>query len=342
MNKTAVVILNWNGRDLMRKYLPSVIATSHATGGVDVIVADNASTDGSVEMLKSEFPSVGIIALDRNYGFAEGYNRALAQIGHSYVVLLNSDVATTEGWLQPLVSLMDSDPTVGACGPKLLDDKDHSRFEYAGAAGGYLDAYGFPFCRGRILDNVEADNGQYDDNADCLWVSGAALMTRRELYLSLGGLDTDFFAHMEEIDLCWRMRNKGWRIVAVTNGAKVFHLGGATLAQGNPRKTFLNFRNNLTMLVKNLNNKTWWLTLVIRMNIDSIALLRFLAGGEVRQSWAVLKAHIGFWWQIRKSLRKRATLKVGRSHEVVPEVRTYSMIWRRYAHKLNTFNTIDK
>ncbi|MBQ2322664.1 MAG: glycosyltransferase family 2 protein [Bacteroidales bacterium] len=342
MNKTAVVILNWNGRDLMRRYMPTVVATSRATGGVDIIVADNASTDGSLDMLRAEFPSVGIITLDRNYGFAEGYNRALSQLGHEYVVLLNSDVAPAEGWLEPLVSLMDSDPAIGACGPKLLDDKEHSRFEYAGAAGGFLDAYGFPFCRGRILDNVEPDNGQYDDNIDCLWVSGAALMTRRKLYLELGGLDSDFFAHMEEIDLCWRMRNKGWRVVAATRDSKVYHLGGATLAQGNPRKTYLNFRNNLTMIVKNLYSRHWWFTLLKRSSLDDFASLRFLFTGQGKQFLMVHVAHFDFLRGLPSALRKRAKLREGCDGKTVAEVRPYCMIWRRYARKLVTFNAMDK
>ncbi len=342
MNKTAVVILNWNGCELMRHYLPSVVSTSKACGGVDVIVADNASSDGSVEMLEREFPEVGVVRLSENYGFAEGYNRALREIGHEYVVLLNSDVETAEGWLEPLVELMDVDLSVGACGPKLIDDKDRSRFEYAGAAGGYVDMFGYPFCRGRVMDSVEEDRGQYDERAECLWVSGAALMTRRELYLEEGGLDGDFFAHMEEIDYCWRIRNRGWKVVAVTDGAKVYHLGGATLAQGNPRKTYLNFRNNLTMIVKNYNSRWWWVVLWGRMALDGVAAMRYLTGGEGSQFVAILRAHIDFWRRLGETMRKRGALKVSRARELVREVRPYSMIWRYYIRHFEQFNILDR
>lgn len=341
MSKTAVVILNWNGKELMRRYLPSVIANSEADGGVDVIVADNASTDGSVAMLRAEFPSVGIISLDRNYGFAEGYNRAIAQLGHDYVVLLNSDVATPAGWLQPLVRLLDTDSSVGACGPKLLDDKCHDRFEYAGAAGGYIDRFGYPFCRGRVMDVVEADNGQYDSDSDALWVSGAALMVRRELYCKAGGLDADFFAHMEEIDFCWRLRNMGWRIVACCGGgAKVFHLGGATLSSANPRKAYLNFRNNLTMLVKNYNGAAWWLVVLLRLVLDGAAGAKFLLGGQPAFCSAVIRAHWSFFGSLRSSLRKRSVLKTGRARSLVPEVGRFCMPWRFYALGRKTFSRL--
>ncbi len=335
MKKTAVVILNWNGCELMRKYLPTVIANTQSDLGVDVIVADNASTDGSLDMLASEFPDVQVIKLDRNYGFAEGYNRVLAQLAHEYVVLLNSDVAPAAGWLEPLVNLMESDAGVGACAPKLMDDKDHSRFEYAGAAGGFIDWLGYPFCRGRVMDDVEEDKGQYDSDIDSLWVSGAALMVRRRLYVEVGGMDSSFFAHMEEIDLCWRLRNKGWRIVSCCgSGAKVYHLGGATLSQTNPRKTYLNFRNNLTMMVKNYNSRLWWLVLFLRLLLDGVAGVQFLAKGKPAFCTAIVKAHWAFFGRLRETLRKRGDLKKGRSRELVPEVKRYSMLWRHYvSHK---------
>lgn len=341
MKKTAVVILNWNGRELMRRYLPQVIVNSVADGGVDVIVADNASSDGSVEMLRREFPSVGILTMDRNYGFAEGYNRALARLGHDYVVLLNSDVAPAPGWLQPMVALLDSDPTVGACAPKLMDDKDHDKFEYAGAAGGYIDRFGYPFCRGRVMDQVEADGGQYDTDADALWVSGAALMVRRKLYCEAGGLDSDFFAHMEEIDFCWRLRNMGWRVVACCGeGAKVFHLGGATLNSMNPRKTYLNFRNNLTMLVKNYNGRLWWAVLLFRLVLDGAAGAKFLAGGQGRFCLAVVRAHWSFFGSLGRTLGKRADLKDGRGRALVPEVARICMPWSYYVLGKKRFNEL--
>lgn len=341
MNRTAVVILNWNGRGLMRHYLPSVVRTSTAPGGVDVVVADNASTDGSLEMLRREFPAVRIVALDRNYGFAEGYNRALAELDNELVVLLNSDVEPAEGWLEPLVRLMDSDGRIGACGPTLLDDRDRRRFEYAGAAGGFIDALGYPFCRGRVLETVEEDRGQYAAPADCLWVSGAALMTRRALYVATGGLDADFFAHMEEIDYCWRLRNGGWRVVAAGGESRVFHLGGATLSNGNPRKTYLNFRNNLTMIVKNHASAAWWMVLLARMTLDGVAAARFLAVGEPRQLTAIARAHLHFWSRLGDALSKRRALRGGGGGELPAEVRRYSIVWRYYALRRKTFNTLD-
>ncbi len=342
-NKTAVVILNWNGKELMRRYLPAVLANSEAPGGVDVIVADNASTDGSLDMLRQEFPSVGIIELDKNYGFAEGYNRSLAQIGHEYVVLLNSDVAPAEGWLSPLVELMDGDASVAACGPKLMDDKAHKKFEYAGAAGGYIDWLGYPFCRGRVMETIETDDGQYDSDADVLWVSGAALMVRRQLYLDAGGLDASFFAHMEEIDLCWRLRNMGLRIVACcASGAKVFHLGGATLSSTNPQKTYLNFRNNLTMLSKNYNGRAWWLVIFLRLILDGVAGIKYTLGGQVDFCIAIVRAHMSFYGNIKSTIKARHSLKKGRSRDLAPEVRNYSMIWRYYIRKRKTFSELEK
>ena len=217
----AVVILNWNGREMMRQFLPSVVRFSEELA--DVIVADNASTDGSLEMLAAEFPTVKTIVLDQNYGFAEGYNRALAQVGHPYLLLLNSDVEVSEGWLRPLLSYMEENKDVAACQPKLLSQREKEMFEYAGASGGFLDRYGYPFCRGRIFHVVEKDCGQYDDIKDVLWATGAALMVRREDWVSSGGLDGRFFAHMEEIDLCWRLRNRGRRIVCVPQSV-VYHV----------------------------------------------------------------------------------------------------------------------
>ncbi|MGN0011298.1 MAG: glycosyltransferase family 2 protein [Marinilabiliaceae bacterium] len=341
-NKTAVVILNWNGKELMRRYLPAVIENSEAAGGVDVVVADNASADGSLDMLRQEFPQVTVIALDQNYGFAEGYNRALRQLPHEYVVLLNSDVAPAPGWLAPLVALLDGDASVGACGPKLLDDKAHEMFEYAGAAGGFIDRFGYPFCRGRVLDRVEKDSGQYDSDADVLWVSGAALMLRRELYCAAGGLDSDFFAHMEEIDLCWRLRNMGLRIVACCgSGAKVYHLGGATLSSANPRKAYLNFRNNLTMLVKNYNGRMWWAVVFFRLVLDGVAGAKYLLSGQGAFCAAIVRAHWSFFGTLRRSLAKRAALKAGRGRELVPEVRPYSMLWRFFALGRKTFSRMD-
>ena len=250
MNKPiAIVILNWNGVDLLRRFLPSVQANSSAQA--EVIVADNGSTDASCAVLESEFPDVRLIRLPENYGFAEGYNRALEQVDAPYYLLLNSDVEVPAGWLAPLLDYMEAHPEVAACQPKMLSYADRGSFEYAGAAGGFLDRYGYPFCRGRVFDTLERDEGQYDDVAPVLWASGAALMVRRQDWRDAGGLDGRFFAHMEEIDFCWRLRSRGRGVVCIP-ASRVYHVGGASLAQGNPRKTFLNFRNNLLMLYKNL------------------------------------------------------------------------------------------
>lgn len=264
--KISVVILNWNGASMLRKYLPSVIRCSEGSDA-EIVVADNASTDDSLSVLQ-DFKTVRTIVLDRNYGFAEGYNLALKQIDSEYFLLLNSDVEIRQtGWLRPLLDYMDSHPDCAACQPKLMALREPGMFEYAGAAGGFLDRYGYPFCRGRILSTVEKDEGQYDTTADLLWATGAALMVRRLDYWNAGGLDGRFFAHMEEIDLCWRLRSMGRRIVCVPE-SKAYHLGGATLNQGNPRKTYLNYRNNLLMLYKNLPEKDLRHVMSVRTFLD--------------------------------------------------------------------------
>ena len=250
MDKIAVVILNWNGCEMLRSFLPSVVRYSK-TEGAKIYVADNGSTDASVDMLRQEFPDVHLIILKENLGFAEGYNLALQQVSAEYVMLLNSDVEVTEHWLVPLVSYMDAHPEVAACQPKIRSWRQKELFEYAGAAGGFIDRYGYPFCRGRIMSAVEKDNGQYDTVVPVFWATGAALFIRRKDYLDAGGLDGRFFAHMEEIDLCWRLRARGRMLVCVPQST-VYHVGGATLKKENPHKTFLNFRNNLVMLYKNL------------------------------------------------------------------------------------------
>ncbi|MBQ2293175.1 MAG: glycosyltransferase, partial [Bacteroidaceae bacterium] len=247
-NRIAVVILNFNGAEMLRAFLPSVVDYSPEA---EVIVADNCSTDASAQVMREEFPTVRYIQLEKNYGFADGYNRALAQVEAEYFLLLNSDVEVTQGWLAPMLEYMDSHPGVAACQPKLLSYKNKIEFEYAGACGGFIDKYGYPYCRGRIFDTVEEDKGQYDSVAELFWATGAALMIRAEDYRAAGGLDGTFFAHMEEIDLCWRLRSRGRGIVCIPQSC-VYHVGGATLNKSNPRKTYLNFRNNLLMLYKNL------------------------------------------------------------------------------------------
>ena len=287
-NKVAVVILNWNGCQMLRQFLPSVVAHSEADGGV-VYVADNGSTDDSVEMLCQEFPMVRQILMDENYGFAEGYNRAIAELNEPYVVLLNSDVEVTSHWLQPLIAYMDAHPEVAACQPKLLSYNEPDKFEYAGAAGGFIDCYGYPFCRGRLMQQVELDKGQYDEPAEIFWASGAALFIRRNDYEAVGGLDPRFFAHMEEIDLCWRLKARGRGIVCLPESV-VFHVGGATLKRENPNKTYLNFRNNLIMLYKNLPERELGHVMRVRFLLDHVAAFTFLLKGQWQNALAVRHA----------------------------------------------------
>lgn len=287
MNRTAVVILNWNGRSMLERFLPSVVEHSKA----DVIVADNGSTDDSISFLKQQYPQLRLILFDRNHGFAEGYNRALAAIeGYEYYVLLNSDVECTEGWVEALETLMDASPDVAVCQPKLLMYDQKDTFEYAGGAGGFIDSYGYPFCRGRLFNSLEQDHGQYDNPCDVFWATGAALMVRASVWHRLGGLDGDFFAHMEEIDFCWRVHNAGYR-VAYCPWAVLYHVGGGTLPKSNPFKTQLNFRNNLSMLYKNLPSRRRWWVLTTRMWLDRVAAVKFLLEGHRGEYLAVRKAH---------------------------------------------------
>ncbi len=289
----SVIILNWNGEKLLREFLPSVVSNTQGDE-VEVIVADNGSSDSSLEVLAKDFPDVRVIAFAENYGFAEGYNRAISQIDTEFVTLLNSDVETPEGWWQPILKFMKDNPDVGACQPKILSYKDKSMFEYAGAAGGLLDSLGYPYCRGRLFDRIAKDEGQYDKaTADVAWASGAALTVRRADYLEVGGLDNKFFAHMEEIDLCCRLWNAGYRVCVVPD-SKVFHLGGASLAQGNPQKTYLNFRNNLLLLHKNLPEKTGKKLLFRRRLMDTLAFFMYVVKFDFANARAILKAHSDF------------------------------------------------
>lgn len=292
MKQAAVIILNWNGLALLQEFLPSVCANT-PSDLADVVVADNGSTDGSVEWLKTHYPDVLLLEMKENHGYARGYNLAIEQLPHPYVVLLNSDVEATPGWLQPLIDFCETHPDVGACQPKLLAYRDKKAFEYAGAAGGFLDKYGYPYCRGRIFFSIENDEGQYDTPAEIFWATGACLFIRREVYLKAGGLDESFFAHMEEIDLCWRVKLLGYKIYTVPQSS-MYHLGGATLSASEPRKTYLNFRNNLLMLYKNLpRGEGRWL-LIIRRLLDTIALARYIAAGEWQHARAVWVAHCHF------------------------------------------------
>lgn len=332
MMKTAVIILNWNGTAMLRKFLPSVMRN---TTDAEVIVADNGSTDESLSVLHDEFPEVRTIVLDRNYGFAEGYNRAIAEVDAEYVVLLNSDVETPAGWLAPLVEYMVANADCAACQPKLLAYHDHVSFEYAGASGGYIDRFGYPFCRGRVMGTVERDNGQYDDVADIHWATGACMMVRRDIYNKCGGLDARFFAHNEEIDLCWRMRLSGHRITCVPQSC-VFHVGGGTLPQGNPRKTYLNFRNNLTMLYKNLPDRELGSVMRWRLVLDYVAMLQSVLKLNFADVRAIYKARCDFHrWQkdyapIRQQIQNCAKRK---DNLLMP----YSILWQYYVRGKKTF-----
>ncbi|KIC91332.1 glycosyltransferase family 2 protein [Flavihumibacter sp. ZG627] len=287
----SIVILNWNGRKYLEKFLPSVLASGYPS--FEVIVADNASSDDSVAFLQTAFPTVKVLQLPENYGFAKGYNEALKQVHSDYYILLNSDVEVEPGWLHPLMALIQSDDTIGACQPKILMYDNKASFEYAGAAGGWLDSLGYPFARGRVFDFCELDHGQYNDNAPVFWASGAALLVRAKLYHELGGLDEFFFAHQEEIDFCWRMQLAGYKVM-VCPASVVYHVGGGTLPKGNEWKVFLNFRNNLVMLAKNLPLYQSIWKIPLRFLLDSISAWKSLFDGQGTYFKAILEAHIGF------------------------------------------------
>lgn len=304
MTKVAVVILNYNGESILRQFLPSVIQFSKEA---EIIVADNASTDKSLWVLNQEFPSVRIITLTENYGFCGGYNRALQQVKADYYVLLNSDVEVTENWLHPLVQLLDGNTTIAAVQPKIKSYHNKQAFEYAGAAGGYLDSLGYPFCRGRLFDIVEEDRGQYNDVKEVFWATGACMMVRASVYNQLQGLDEDFFAHMEEIDLCWRMKKLG-HAVYYHGGSTVFHVGGGTLSKLSPKKTFLNFRNGLYLIYKNFRSSELILKLPTRILLDYLAAFRFLLSGEGEHALAILKAHYFFIQSLGNLTQKRQLL----------------------------------
>ena len=321
---------------MLRRFLPSVIRHSPEA---EVIVADNDSTDDSLKVLAEQFPDIRTIVFDRNYGFAEGYNKAIAQVDGDLCLLLNSDVRVEAGWLQPMLRYMESHPEVAACQPKVCQEQSPDMLEYAGACGGYIDRLGFPFCRGRILNTVERDEGQYDSTAPVAWATGAALLIRRNVYLEAGGLDARFFAHQEEIDLCWRLRSRGHGIVCIPESV-VYHVGGGTLPKDNPRKTYLNFRNNLLLLYKNLPGKDFRSVMFRRRPLDAAAALRFLVGGQWGACKAVAQAHRDF-----RRMRKDFTADRERNlaATIVPASQILSpvnLLWQYYARGRRTYNCL--
>lgn len=339
MTKVAIVILNWNGQAMLAKYLPNVLEYSRQDA--EVWVADNNSSDLSMHLLETQFPQVKTIVLEQNFGFAEGYNRALEQIEAEYYVLLNSDVEVSHHWLTPLVEFMDSHPQVAACQPKLLAEYDKDSFEYAGACGGFLDKYGYPFCRGRIFNTVERDDGQYDYQQEILWATGACMMIRSKDYWMAGGLDGRFFAHNEEIDLCWRLRLMGRKIYCIPE-SEVYHVGGGTLPKSNPMKTFLNFRNNLTMLYKNLSDSDLKHVMRVRWYLDYLAAFEMLLLGR---NWgdfkAVFKARKAFKAWRSEFEEDRRKIQVSRMEENIPQVYHVSILWQYYAKGVKFFKDLQ-
>lgn len=322
--KVKIVILNWNGRAYLERFLPSVVAHSN---GASIVVADNGSSDDSVPFVRERYPQVELLLLDRNYGFAEGYNRALSQIEADCYVLLNSDVEVEEGWLDPLVARLEADERIAALAPKILAYERRSDFEYAGAAGGFLDCFGYPFCRGRILDTIEKDRGQYDTAREVFWASGACMVVRADLFHKLGGFDGDFFAHMEEIDLCWRMQLAGYRVM-VEPRSRVFHLGGGTLPNNSARKLYLNYRNNLSMLFKNLSRRSLLPVLFTRMVLDGLSALVFLLQRRPDFFKVVFRAHMDFYHALGKLRIKRRLIQQNRVASASSNIYKGSIILR--------------
>lgn len=336
--KVAIVILNWNGKKFLEQFLPSVLATDYSNA--EIYVADNASTDDSVAFVKSYFPVVKLLSNSGNLGFAAGYNEALSRIEADYFVLLNQDVSVTPGWIDPIIELMEKDTTVGACQPKIRAWHQPEYFEYAGAAGGWIDRYGFTFCRGRIFDTLEKDEQQYNDAQSVFWASGAALFIRAHLYRESGGLDPDFFAHMEEIDLCWRLQRMGHRIMVCPQSV-VYHVGGGSLPQGNPKKVYLNFRNNLIMLYKNLHPDERNMLLFSRLLLDGIAAIKSLFSGHYAEIKSIWSAHRSFFrWKAANKNKKDTLPRPAFLH--LPGVYQDSIVWQYFIEKKKTFSSLSK
>lgn len=341
MKKVAVIILNWNGRTLLSRFLPSVIRHTPAALA-EVVVADNGSTDDSMPFMAALHPGIRVVRMEENYGFAGGYNRAVAAVEAEYVVLLNSDVEVTEGWLDAPLQALEADPGLAAVQPKVLAERQRDRFEYAGAAGGFIDRYGYPFCRGRLFGSVEQDTGQYDRPCEVLWATGACLFIRREVYLKEGGLDAGFFAHQEEIDLCWRLRCRGYGIRCIPQSV-VYHKGGGTLRMESPRKTFLNFRNNLLTVYKNLPEAELPEVLRVRRVLDYLAAAKFLLSGRGANAWAVVRARRAFR-KMQQEYRAVREENLGRCVESKspPEVYRQSLLKAFYLQGKKRFSQLTE
>jgi GT2 family glycosyltransferase len=333
--RVAVVILNWNGKKFLEQFLPTLLENSK--GDADIIVADNASTDDSIAFVKSHFPEVKIIINDKNYGFAQGYNEALANVSAEYYVLLNSDIEVTPNWIPPVIQLMESDPMIAACQPKILSYHEKTKFEYAGAAGGFIDKYGYPFCRGRLFQTMEEDHGQYDDVAEIFWATGACMFLRAELYHKYGGLDGDFFAHMEEIDFCWRLKNEGYKIMYCPTST-VYHIGGGTLPKISARKTYLNFRNNCILLYKNLPDNMLVEVFAKRLVLDGIAAMKFLFTAGFKDFIAVSKAHFSFYGSLPITRQKRKRMKQGPMRNIYLK----NIVFEYYLRGKKKFTDLEK
>lgn len=334
--RAAVVILNWNGKKLLEKFLPGVIANSQPDA--TVMVADNGSTDDSVYWLRSQFPELKIILNKKNYGFAGGYNEALKEVNADYFILLNSDVEVTPGWIVPMLDLMDKEKQTGACQPKILSYDKKEYFEYAGASGGYIDHLGYPFCRGRLFNNLEQDTGQYNDVCEVFWASGACMIVRAEVFKRINGFDPTFFAHMEEIDLCWRIQKCGYKI-KVQPASVVYHVGGGTLSKSNPHKTYLNFRNNLLMLHKNLPARKLLPVILFRFILDGIAGLKFLLSSGPADCYAIIKAHFYFYAHLQQRIQlRKQTQTLG--NQPVHGIFKGSLVACYYFKRIRTFSSI--
>ena len=333
--KVAVVILNWNGKDFLERFIPFVL--NSLPGYAELIVADNNSSDDSVPFLKQHYPGLRIIQNAGNYGFAKGYNEALKQVDAGYYVLLNSDIEVVPGWIEPVIEMMEEDKTVAVAQPKILSYYERKKFEYAGAAGGFIDKYGYPFCRGRIFETIEYDEGQYDDNREIFWATGAAMFVRADVYHRLGGLDERFFAHQEEIDFCWRVRQEGYKVMYNARSV-VFHIGGGTLPKRSSRKTYLNIRNNLTMLLKNLPRKQLLPVILTRLVLDGVAAVKFAAGSGFGEIVAILKAHRDFYRLVPQLLKERKQKEIKK----VPCIYQKLLVWEYYVKKKHTFTQLRK